>query len=46
MRHAIVGTVLTAPVLLALRRVGQESVSARRLGGTGTTAAPSASTAH
>ncbi|KRC89444.1 hypothetical protein ASE25_07510 [Terrabacter sp. Root85] len=46
MRYAIVGTVLTDPVLLALRRVGQESVSARRLGGPGTTATPSASTAH
>ena len=32
LRYAIVGTVLTDPVLLALRRVAQESVSARRLG--------------
>ena len=32
LRYAIVGTVLTDPVLLALRRVAQEAVSARRLG--------------
>lgn len=30
LRHAIVGTVLTDPVLLALRRVAQEEVSAER----------------
>lgn len=34
LRYAIVGTVLTDPVLLALRRVAQEAVSARRLGDT------------
>ncbi|GAA5024633.1 MerR family transcriptional regulator [Terrabacter aeriphilus] len=31
LRYAIVGTVLTDPVLLALRRVAQEAVSAERL---------------
>ena len=30
--HAIVGTVLTDPILLALRRVAQEAVSAEKLG--------------
>lgn len=30
--HAIVGTVLTDPILIALRRVAQEAVSAERLG--------------
>lgn len=33
LRHVIVGTVLTDPVLLALRRVAQEQVSAERLSG-------------
>jgi DNA-binding transcriptional MerR regulator len=32
LRYAILGNVLTDPVLLALRRVAQESVSAQRLG--------------
>ncbi|MBC9821537.1 MerR family transcriptional regulator [Terrabacter sp. MAHUQ-38] len=32
LRHAIVGTVLTDPVLLALRRVAQEALSAERFG--------------
>jgi len=32
LRYAIVGNVLTDPVLLALRRVAQESVSAERFG--------------
>lgn len=35
LRHAIVGTVLTDPVLLALRRVAQEAVSAERFGAAG-----------
>lgn len=30
--HAIVGTVLTDPILIALRRLAQEAVSAERLG--------------
>ena len=33
LRYVIVGTVLTDPVLIALRRVAQESVSAERLRG-------------
>ncbi|NUO34428.1 MAG: MerR family transcriptional regulator, partial [Dermatophilaceae bacterium] len=32
LRYAIVGNVLTDPVLLALRRVAQEAVSAERFG--------------
>jgi DNA-binding transcriptional MerR regulator len=32
LQHAIVGTVLTDPILVALRRVAQEAVSAERLG--------------
>ena len=35
LRYAIVGTVLTDPVLLALRRVAQEAVSAERFGAEG-----------
>jgi len=46
LRYAIVGNVLTDPVLLALRRVAQEAVSAERFGsapasGTPATATPS-----
>lgn len=32
LQHAIVGTVLTDPILVALRRLAQEAVSAERLG--------------
>ena len=39
LRYAIVGNVLTDPVLLALRRVAQEAVSAERFG-TGPTRSP------
>jgi hypothetical protein len=35
LQHAIVGTVLTDPILIALRRVAQEAVSAERLGSPG-----------
>jgi DNA-binding transcriptional MerR regulator len=40
LRYAIVGTVLTDPVLLALRRVAQEAVSAERFGSTDADGAP------
>ena len=36
LRHVVVGNVLTDPVVIALRRVAQESVSAARLGETST----------
>jgi DNA-binding transcriptional MerR regulator len=32
LQHAIIGTVLTDPILVALRRLAQEAVSAERLG--------------
>ncbi|EWT00726.1 MerR family transcriptional regulator [Intrasporangium oryzae NRRL B-24470] len=35
LRYAIVGNVLTDPVIIALRRVAQEQLSAEMLGGTG-----------